>query len=265
MSELVLVSIEDRIATITFHRPEVLNALNPEMAAALREAIECVEHEKQARCVVIRGAGANFMAGGDVMFFKQSLQMFKEHSQETLSRVFDDVHTMVRGIRRMQKPVVASVQGVAAGFGFSLMIACDLVIAAEDSKFRLAYCQLGTSPDGGCTYLLPRTIGSKRAMELALLGETIDAKRAEILGLVNKVVPAEMLDEHTHELAARLASGPALAYANTKALINVSSSSSFEAQLEREQARFAECAASPDFAEAVIAFCEKRPPKFDAK
>ena len=136
---------------------------------------------------------------------------------DRLKRFIHEMHPVVMTLRRMPKPVLASVEGAAAGFGMSLMLACDLVLAADDAFFSLAYCLIGTSPDGSSTYSLPRVVGLKRAMELALLGERIDAATAQGYGLVNRVVPAAELEAETAKLAARLASGPTRAYAHTNA------------------------------------------------
>lgn len=263
MRELIDIQIKDGVGTVAFNRPEVLNALDPAMAGALREAMESVEHDPDVRCVVVRGSGDHFMAGGDIRYFQRSLDAFKQHSDQALSGIFDNIHATVRSIRRMPKPVVASVRGAVAGFGLSLMLACDLAIAAEDSNFNIAYCRIGACPDGGCSFILTHIVGLKCAMELALLSEAFDAERAQHLGLVNRVIPVGALEEQTVELAQRLAAGPALAFAHTKALINASLHCGFEDQLERERTSFLECAASADFAEGVSAFLDKRTPRFD--
>jgi 2-(1,2-epoxy-1,2-dihydrophenyl)acetyl-CoA isomerase len=144
----------------------------------------------------------------------------------------------------------------------SLMLACDLVVVAEDCVFTMAYANLGTSPDGSSTYSLPRVVGLKRAMELALLAERFDAARAYELGLVNRVVPAAELEAETMKLARRLAAGPTRAYAHTKALLNRSLQSAYEEQLQAELESFGDCVANPDFVEGVHAFVEKRKPAF---
>jgi 2-(1,2-epoxy-1,2-dihydrophenyl)acetyl-CoA isomerase len=173
-----------------------------------------------------------------------------------------EVHALIISLRRMPKPVVAGVSGAAAGFGMSLMMACDMVLAADNAYFTLAYTLIGTSPDGGSTFALPRIVGAKRAMEIALLGERFDAATAERLGLVNRVVPAAALEAETAKLAARLAAGPTAAYGRTKALLNASLTNTLETQLQREADAFARCASEPDFAEGVRAFVEKRKPQF---
>ncbi len=262
MNSTVLTDIQDGVATVTLNRPEVLNALNPAMGHALREVLEKLEHDDAVRCVVVRGAGEHFMAGGDVTFFRDSLPALADREGEAFADIFADVHGAIRILRRMSKPVVASVHGAAAGFGVSLVAACDLAMAAEDTVFTLAYCHIGASPDGGSTYFLPRIIGLKRTLELVFLGERCDAQRALSMGLVNRVVPASELEEATQALAAQLAAGPARAYAHAKALVNTSLASTLDEQLDAEQASFISCAATADFAEGVRAFCEKRKPRF---
>ncbi|MGH6991538.1 MAG: enoyl-CoA hydratase-related protein, partial [Stellaceae bacterium] len=161
--------------------------------------------------------------------------------------------------------VVASVQGAAAGFGLSLMMACDLVIAADSAFFTLAYINIGTSPDGSGTYFLPRVVGQKKAMEIALLGDRFDAATAKAMGLINFIVPAAELEAETMKLATRLATGPTRAIANTKRLINHSLERSLESQLQAEAMSFADCAASEDWLEGVKAFAEKRRPAFKGR
>jgi len=152
-----------------------------------------------------------------------------------------------------------------AGFGMSLMMAADLALASDSADFTLAYTLIGVSPDGGSTFALPRIVGQKKAMEIALLGERLDAAAAERLGLVNKVVTESSLDVETARIAARLASGPTAVYARTKALLNGSLNASLESQLQREAEAFAQSASEPDFHEGVAAFVEKRKPQFKGR
>jgi 2-(1,2-epoxy-1,2-dihydrophenyl)acetyl-CoA isomerase len=159
-------------------------------------------------------------------------------------------------------PVVAAVKGAVAGAGFSLMLGCDLVIAAEGGIFTLAYCHLGTSPDGGSTWYLPRTVGMKHAMEIALLGDRFGPEKALELGLINKVVPADAFDAEVDKLAARLASGPTYAYGETKRLLLQSSTTSISDQLTAETQSFVKCAMSKDFRKGVMAFVDKQKPDF---
>lgn len=252
----------DRTAVVTLNRPEVLNALNPQMALDLDDILAGIAVQTDVRSVILRGAGAGFMAGGDIAFFETALPRLGSGRTEELAGIFDHVHGIVRTLRNMPQPVMAQVHGAVAGFGLSLMMACDLVMAAAGSQFTLAYCHLGTSPDGGSTYALPRITGLKRAMELALLGDRFDAARAQELGLVNWVVADDELEGRSGELAARLARGPARAYAHTKRLINSALNRDLADQLDDEKLSFMDCARSRDFAEGVTAFVGKRPPQF---
>ena len=201
------------------------------------------------------------MAGGDLKWFHGLLAgRAPAEIRAQFEAFIGEVHPLIVSLRRMPKPVVASVRGAAAGFGMSLMMACDLALAADDAYFTLAYTLIGATPDGGSTYALPRLVGQKKAMEIALLGERFDARAAERLGLVNRVVAAASLEAETERLAAQLAAGPAAVYARTKALINRSLERTLESQLQEEAERFAESAAEPDFAEGLRAFLEKRKP-----
>lgn len=259
---VVLSATADAISTITLNRPRALNALNRELTVALRDAVFAAENDAAVRCVVIRG-GEHFMAGGDVKGFHERLGARSGAATRVEFEGFiHEVHAIIISLRRMPKPVIAAVSGAAAGFGMSLMMACDLVLAADDAYFTLAYCLIGTSPDGGSTFALPRIVGGKKAMEIALLSERFDAATAERLGLVNRVVPAAALDAETQKLAARLAAGPTAVYGRTKALLNRSLGNSLESQLQFEAECFAQSASEPDFAEGVRAFVEKRKPRF---
>lgn len=258
----VLVAAHEGVATLTLNRPRALNALNRELTLALREAVFAAEHDPQVRCLVIRG-GEHFMAGGDLKHFSELVASRPAPQLRTDFEGFiHEVHALVLSLRRMPKPVVASVSGAAAGFGMSLMMACDLALAADNAYFTLAYSLIGATPDGGSTYALPRIVGQKKAMEIALLGERFDAPTAERLGLVNRVVPAAALEAETQKLAARLAAGPALVYGRTKALVNRSLEHTLESQLQREAEAFAQSASEPDFAEGLRAFLEKRKPRW---
>lgn len=264
MSSPVLVAVAGGVATVTMNRPEALNALDRALTLALREAILPLEFDPAVRCVVLRG-GRHFMAGGDLKFFATQMSRPGAETRVDFERFIHEVHGLIIAIRRMPKPVVAAVSGAAAGFGLSLMLACDMAVAADDAYFTLAYSLIGATPDGGSTFALPRTVGLKKAMEIAFLGDRFDAAQAERLGLVNRVVPADALAAETAALAARLAAGPTAVYGRTKALLNGSHAASLEAQLQREAEAFATSATEPDFAEGLAAFIAKRKPVFTGR
>ena len=263
MSDPVLLTdVAEGVSTLTLNRPQALNALDRDLTIALRDAVFAAENDPAVRCVVIRG-GDHFMAGGDLRWFDGMIGSRPAAENRVLVEGFiHEVHALIISLRRMGKPTLASVSGAAAGFGMSLMMACDLAIASDNAYFTLAYTLIGTSPDGGSTFALPRIVGTRKAMELALLGDRLDAATAERLGLVNRVVPAAALEAETAKLAARLAAGPTAVYGRTKALIQGSLGASLESQLQREAESFANCASEPDFAEGIRAFLEKRKPRW---
>ena len=265
MNDTVLYESAAGIATVTFNRPKVINALDTSMREGLEAALDRLEAEPGARVVVLKGSGGGFMAGGDIKFFTEITSLAPKERVRRFERFIHHVHPLILRLRRLRAPVIASVHGPVAGIGMSFLMACDLAIAAEDSFYTLAYCHLGTSPDGGSTFFLPRTLGMKRVMEVALLGDRIDAKTALAWGLVNWVVPTAELGDRTMVLARRLASGPAEAYAATKRLLAQSLGSSLETQLQAELENFARCTGTEDFAEGVAAFIAKRPPKFQGR
>jgi len=261
MSDL-LVTQQDGIATLTMNRPEARNALSNEMRAELSRVLHDVEQDDSVRCVVLKGAGDHFMAGGDVKGMAESVtKSAKELHKEFILRIHD-LHPIMFAMRRMPKPVIASCQGAAAGAGVSMALACDMIIAAEDAFFTLAYCRIGTSPDGSASFHLPRAVGIKKAMEIALLGDRFDAQAARDMGMINFVVPTAELSSETDKLAKRLAEGPTHVYGNTKALLYRSLESEFESQLQAEAESFADCASRSDFREGVTAFVEKRAANF---
>ena len=259
----VIYEVRDRVAHLTLNRPESLNALNLAMIEDLRLATARAEVDGDVRAILISGAGEHFMAGGDLKWFRAQLALPPQERQPLFERTISDVHQTTLQLRRCGKPVVAAVRGAVAGFGLSLMLAADLVLAAEDAYFTLAYCNIALSPDGGATWSLPRTVGAKRAAEIALLGDRFDARQALDWGLVNRVVAGGELAAQAEKLALRLASGPAEALASTKRLLNASLDSTLAEQLHAEQRAFAACGVNADFGEGLAAFFEKRRPSFD--
>lgn len=258
MSETVLYSVADGIATLTLNRPQVMNALDFGMIRALRAAAERCAADASAQVVVIRGQGPAFLAGGDVSAFRANLARLPELAREGAH----ELHGAIRALRRAPKPVLASVHGAVAGAGVSLLAAADLAIAADDTKFALAYSRIGASPDGGATWTLPRLLGARRALELMFLSDPFDARAALQHGLVNWITEAASLAADTTAIAKRLAQGAATAYAETKRLVYEGLERTLPEQLDAEAEAFARCAATRDFAEGVTAFVEKRKPEF---
>ena len=258
MSDSVLIACAEGVATITLNRPQVLNALDAGMIVRLREACEQVERDDAARAVLMRGAGTVFLAGGDIAALHAGLSQMPGMVVELAG----ELHRAVLALRRAPKPVVAAVHGAVAGAGVSLALASDIVIAGAGTQFTLAYSRIGTSPDGGATWFLPRVVGYQKALELMLLSDAVDAEALRALGVVSRVVDAAGLDAAAQRLAARLAAGPTRAYAAAKALANRGYQSPLAAHLDEEAQAFGRCAVTRDFAEGVTAFVEKRKPYF---
>jgi 2-(1,2-epoxy-1,2-dihydrophenyl)acetyl-CoA isomerase len=262
MPDFVLLEKHGAVATLTFNRPEVRNAIDQESIGMIHAALLDVERDPALRVLVVTGAGDHFIAGGDVNFFKRSLEWSPEERRARFADVVRRIHPVITTLRRLPQPVIASVRGAAAGWGVSLVLACDLAIAADNARFSMGYTAVGACPEGSGSYFLPRAVGLKKAMQLALFSERIDAHRAEALGIVNRVVPLKELNSATAEWAERLAGGPGIAIAATKRLLEASLSNPLDAQLEDEALAFGECAASQDFGEGTRAFLERRKPKF---
>ena len=258
----VVVERHEGVFEIILNRPEILNAVNRETIAALAAAVAEAADDRAARVVLLRGAGTHFCAGGDITMFAKLVGLAPAERLRALYQIVETLHPLLIRMRHRPNPVIAAVQGAAAGFGLSLVLAADLALAADDAVFTSGYIHLGTSPDGGMTATLPHIVGVKHAAELMLLGDRFDAQRALALGLVNRIVPAEALGTEAAALTARLAAGPTGAYGRTKALLQATMGDAFDAQLRRETESFAACAATEDFAEGVRAFLEKRRPVF---
>jgi len=265
MAEHILTEVKDGVGSIVFNRPESLNALSSDMIDGLIDATGRFERDPAVRCVVLRGAGDHFMAGGDIKGFRKSLGEDRAGHVAQLEMRVVRVHQVIYHLRRMPKPVLASVQGAAAGFGLSMVLASDLAIAADDAFFTLAYRHIGLSADGGATYFLPRIVGERRALEIALLGERFTAERALDLGILNWLAPRAALAEETAALARKLADGPTVALGKAKQLIRDSFDNSWDEQSHREAESMAAAAATEDHLEGVAAFLEKRKPVFKGR
>jgi 2-(1,2-epoxy-1,2-dihydrophenyl)acetyl-CoA isomerase len=255
----VLLTIEQAVATVTLNRPRVLNAIDPQMARSLADAIERVARDGTARVLLLRGEGRAFCAGGDVARFAG------EDPAAAVEAIIDPFHTALRALDGLKLPTLAAVQGPVAGAGFSLAMACDLCIAADDAVFTMAYSRIGASPDGSATYRLPRLVGERKALELALLAEPVSVVEARTLGLVNRVVPTADLAGEAISLARRLAQGPTAAYARIKHLVGRSLGNDLPAQLDLEREAFLAGTRTADFREGVQAFLAKRPPQFEGR
>jgi 2-(1,2-epoxy-1,2-dihydrophenyl)acetyl-CoA isomerase len=262
MNDTVLLSRNGPVATLTLNRPDALNSLDHAMIDALVAHTATVAADDALRVVVLRGAGRHFMAGGDIRSFAERLGEPPATRSEGFSRMIGRLHAAIEHLHRMPHPVVGCVHGAVAGFGLSLMNACDLVVAADDTYFASAYRQIGLTPDGGGSWWLPRVVGMRKAMEILLLSERFGAADALALGLVNRVVPAAELDAATGALVQTLATGPVLATRQAKRLVRESLSRSLSEQLDAERASFAACAGTGDFVEGITAFLEKRAPRF---
>jgi 2-(1,2-epoxy-1,2-dihydrophenyl)acetyl-CoA isomerase len=247
---------QDAILRLRFNRPDRLNAIDAAMAEALLAAVTPLAGEAGLRCVVLSGEGRAFMAGGDVSAFQG------EDRAGAIRAIIRPMHAALECLAALPVPVLASVQGAAAGAGMSIALGVDLCIAAEDARFALAYLKLGTVPDCGGTFALPRLLGLRGALGLALLGEELDGRGALAAGLVNRAVPAAALEAETLALAGQLAAGPTQALGRAKLLLRGSIQRDLGAQLAAEEAGFLECAGTADFTEGVAAFLGRRKPAF---
>lgn len=267
MSDYELVSTYETVsiyrhgaaAKLELNRPDRMNAWNKTLGLELLDAIQAIAADAGIRAVTITGAGRAFSSGADL---KDGTDQTPEGHPDVYSVLTSRYHPIITGIRNMAKPVVAVVNGAAAGIGLSLALACDLVLAAESSYFLLAFVNIGLVPDGGSSLLVPSRIGFARAAELAMLGERLSADKALRWGLINQVWPDDELAARADELALKLADGPTRSYAGTKRQLNKWLYEHIDEQLEFEARIQQEMAESGDFAEGVAAFAEKRRPRF---
>jgi 2-(1,2-epoxy-1,2-dihydrophenyl)acetyl-CoA isomerase len=262
--ETVNVRLADGAATVELNRPEVLNAWNRQLGVDLLAALRNAAEDDAVRAVVLTGAGRAFSSGADLKDVGGG-ESTSNGRPNVYSMLTERYHPIMHAIREMPKPVVAAVNGGAAGIGCSLALCCDLIVAAESAYFLLAFVNIGLVPDGGSSLFVPTRVGITRATEMAMLGERVPATQALEWGLINRVVPDARLDEETTALAARLAGGPTHSYAGTKRLLNNWLYPRMAEQLELEARIQQEMAGSEDFVEGATAFVEKRPTRFSGR
>jgi 2-(1,2-epoxy-1,2-dihydrophenyl)acetyl-CoA isomerase len=265
MAEPLLLEKTGAVATVTFNQPEKANAFEIAWLPRMTGFFQELEHDPEVRVVLLRGNGKHFMAGGSLDFVDSFLGKPPAERALIAEEPIHRYNLMVRAMRRLGKPIVASVQGAAAGAAVGLVAACDLVIAADSAFFFVAHVLHGGSNDGLATYFLPRQIGVKKTLELALLGDRLPAAEARRLGLVNFLAPAAQLAEETQKLVERLASGPTRAYGLIKSLVESSMGNSLEEQGRLEAETYGKAAMTDDLVEGVRAFMEKRAPRFSGR
>ncbi len=256
----ILLKIENKIAYITLNRPDVFNSFNREMALSLQTIMDDCETNKDVRAIVLSGNGKAFCAGQDL----------KEVTDPELNPGFKKIleehyNPIITRIRSIKKPVIAAVNGVAAGAGANIALACDIVVAHEKVSFIQAFSLIGLVPDSAGTFFLPRLVGFQKASALAMLGDKVSAEEAERLGMIYKVIPLESFEDDVNMLALKLANMPTKALGLIKELFNQSMTNSLEEQLALESKLQIEAAQSEDYAEGVSAFIEKRKPEFKGK
>jgi 2-(1,2-epoxy-1,2-dihydrophenyl)acetyl-CoA isomerase len=259
--ETLRLEVGDGVAHLELNRPEAANAITLELARELDVVSRLLREDLSVRAVLLSGAGKMFCGGGDVKTFAGRGPDLPAHLRE----VTTFLHTAISRLVRCDAPVIAAVQGSAAGAGLGLVAAADLVFAAESARFVMAYTGIGLTPDGSSTWFLPRLVGVRRALELTLTNRALTAPEALEWGLVNRVVPDDQLSAEARALAAQLAVGPTRSYGAAARLIRQSLDETLESQMERESEVLSEAAARPDAIEGLAAFVEKRPPRFTGR
>jgi 2-(1,2-epoxy-1,2-dihydrophenyl)acetyl-CoA isomerase len=258
MNDPILTQQHENILQITLNRPEAYNALNMEMMISLTEAMSAASADNAIKGVMITGNGKAFCAGGDLKWVAQQA----DEAGAVLHKLAPQFHLAIVEIRHMEKPVVAAINGIAAGGGFSLALACDFRVMAESAQLRQAYTSSGLSIDGGGTFALPRLVGLARALEIAAFDQPISSAQALEWGLVTKVVPDGQVVEEARSMLEKLAKSALHSFAWSKRLLIGSFNNTLETQLELERQGISDCAAHPNGQEGIKAFIEKRKPSF---
>jgi len=258
--EHVIWELDGGIGRVTLNRPDSLNSWTEDFGRELKQVITGDAGDEAVRAVLVTGAGRGFSSGADL---KSGFDPHPDDGMPDIRKELDQLyHPIIAGVRRLEKPVVAAVNGPAVGIGASLAFACDLVLAAESAYFGLAFVNIGLMPDGGSTLFVPTAVGKARAFQMALLGERISAERALEWGLVNYVYPDDRLMHEANELAAKLAAGPTRSYAASKQALNRMLYPDLDGQLDLEAELQHALARTSDFQEGVTAFVEKREAAF---
>jgi enoyl-CoA hydratase/carnithine racemase len=257
--------VDGEIGTLTLDRPDVLNAMSPELIGELVTAAAWLADRAPLRALIVTGSGRAFSAGGDVHWFRRGLEESGEALSAEVRRGADVLHQAIVDFRRIPYPVVAAVNGVAAGAGFSLALMCDTRIASEEAAFVCAYGRIGASPDGGMTYFLPRIVGPGRAIELLLNDPLLRAEQAREIGIVAEIVSAEALMERAREKARKLAAKAPLYVRTSKRLVSVSLGNTLADHLQLERHGIADSMATEDLREGVTAFLEGREATFTGR
>lgn len=260
MSQSITLKLEKNTAFVTLNRPEVFNSFNREMALQLQETLANCEANDNVRAIVITGSGKAFCAGQDLK------EVTDPMANPGFKAILDEHYNpIIKMIRAINKPVIAAVNGVAAGAGANIALACDIVVADEKASFIQAFSKIGLIPDSAGTFFLPRLIGFQKASALMMLGDKVSASEAEQFGMIYKVIPSEIFEEQVVKLAHHLAAMPTKGLALTKQALNQSFTNNLEDQLTLESKLQIEASSSDDYQEGVNAFIEKRKPEFKGR
>ncbi len=259
MSNTVLFTKENGVGYITLNRPEKYNSFNREMALAFQQHLDDCENDEAVRCIYVSGAGKGFCAGQDLS------EATDPQGPELEAIVREHYNPIIRRLRKIEKPIIAAVNGVAAGAGANIALACDIVLAANSATFIQAFSKIALIPDSAGTFILPRLVGMQRGLALTMLGDKVTAEEAVAMGMIYKSFADESFEQETKKIAATLAQMPTKGLGLTKRLINETWNNTLEQQLDREKELQVEAGATYDFKEGVNAFLEKRKPEFKGK
>ena len=256
--ESLILDIQERVATITLHRPDAANGLDTNMSQELALAAQQCASNAEVKAVILTGSGRFFSAGGDI----KAMLAFGDQVAQGIKSIADNLHSALSIFARMEAPLIIAVNGTAAGAGFSMAICGDLVLAVDSAKFTMAYSKIGLSPDGGSSYYLPRLVGLRRSQELMLSNRVLSATEALQWGLINRVVAADELISEANKLADEFVKGSKQSTGAIKQLLLDTLGNNLETQLDLESRTISTCAQEFDGREGVAAFVEKRPPSF---